>query len=271
MTENKSRNILLKIAYDGTDFHGWQKQPEVRTVQGEIEHVLCFISGKEISINGTSRTDAGVHSLGQCASFTWDLPLPTEKLADIMNRRFCAGGPERRGFARDIKIISAKEMDKDFHARFSCHGKTYKYIIDRSGDIFKRNYVYHYPYKLDYGNMKRAAKAIEGTHDFACFQTSGGIPRETTVRTVTNIDVKDDGSYTIIRVTGDGFLYNMVRIIVGTLLEVGINKRAVCSVGEAIDSCDRSMAGFTAPPQGLYLEQIYFDDDFKSGGNFCIK
>lgn len=267
MSEGKSRNILLKIAYDGTNFHGWQKQSSVRTVQGEIEHVLSFLAGKPVNISGTSRTDAGVHALGQCASFSWDLPLPTEKLTEIMNRRFGAGGIGRSGLAGDIKILSAEEVPADFHARFSCHGKTYKYIIDRSGNIFERNYVYHFLSPLNHDAMKKAAKIIEGTHDFACFETSGGIPRETTVRTVTSIDIEYNDTQTIIKVTGDGFLYNMVRIIVGTLIEVGVDKRDADSLYEVIESCDRSLAGFTAPPEGLYLEQIYFDDGFKCGGN----
>ena len=192
-----SKNILLKIQYDGTNFHGWQKQVDVRTVQGEVEHVLRFIAGYEVPVNGTSRTDTGVHALGQCCSFTWDNPLPTDKLADIMNRRFGAGGLGRSGLPGDIKVISAHEVPEDFHARFSCHGKTYKYIIDRSGDIFERNHVYQFGLELDHEAMRKAAKLAVGTHDFASFQTSGGIPRETTVRTITDITIIQEGDRTV--------------------------------------------------------------------------
>ena len=257
-----SKNILLKIQYDGTNFHGWQKQLDVRTVQGEVEHVLRFIAGYEVPVNGTSRTDTGVHALGQCCSFTWDNPLPTDKLADIM---------KRSGLPGDIKVISAHEVPEDFHARFSCHGKTYKYIIDRSGDIFERNHVYQFGLELDHDAMCEAARFAVGTHDFASFQTSGGTPRETTVRTITNITVTDEGDRTIIRVTGDGFLYNMVRILVGTLLEIGIGKREASEMESIIASTNRSKAGFTAPPEGLYLEEIFFDDEFKRGGSTCTK
>lgn len=266
-----SKNILLKIQYDGTNFHGWQKQVDVRTVQGEVEHVLRFIAGYEVPVNGTSRTDTGVHALGQCCSFTWDNPLPTDKLADIMNRRFGAGGLGRSGLPGDIKVISAHEVPEDFHARFSCHGKTYKYIIDRSGDIFERNHVYQFGLELDHEAMREAAKLAVGTNDFASFQTSGGIPRETTVRTITGIAIIQEGDRTIIRVTGDGFLYNMVRILVGTLLEIGTGKRESSEMEAIIASTDRSKAGFTAPPEGLYLEEIYFDDGFKYGGSTCTK
>ena len=270
MSEN-SKNILLKIQYDGTNFHGWQKQPDVRTVQGEVEHVLRFIAGYEVPVNGTSRTDTGVHALGQCCSFVWDNPLPTEKLADIMNRRFGAGGLGRSGLPGDIRIISADEVSMDFHARFSCHGKTYKYIIDRSGDIFERNHVYHYSFPLDHAAMREAASLAMGTHDFASFQTAGGIPRETTIRTITDISITEEDARTVIRVTGDGFLYNMVRILVGTLIEIGTGKKEAQEMKYIIASTDRSKAGFTAPPEGLYLEEIYFDDEFKHGGGTCIK
>jgi len=252
------KNILLVIQYDGTNFHGWQKQPGLRTVQGEIEHVLRYLAGHEIPINGTSRTDKGVHALGQCASFIWDNPIPTEKLCPILNRRFGAGGIGRNGASGDIRILEAKEMPADFHARFSCRGKTYRYIIERDGDIFRRNMVYLYAEALDHEAMRDAARYIVGTHDFKSFEASGGIPRETTVRTISDLTIRDEGSRTVIEVTGDGFLYNMVRILTGTLVEVGIGKRKPEEVRDIIEAKDRTRAGFTAPPQGLYLKEIYF-------------
>lgn len=253
------RNILLKIKYDGTGFSGWQKQPDARTVQGEIEHVLKFLAGEEISISGTSRTDSGVHALGQCASFRWDSSLPTEKLPMILNKRFGAGGLGRCGAPGDIEIIEAREMPDDFHARYSCRGKTYKYVIDSTGDIFNRHHAYLLADELDRDAMRKAAEALIGTHDFKSFETSGGTPRETTVRTISDLIIADSGRGTVIRVTGDGFLYNMVRIIVGTLVETGMGKREPSDMAVTVEALDRSKAGFTAPPQGLYLERIYFD------------
>lgn len=256
-----SKNVLIKIEYDGTNFSGWQIQPEVRTVQGEIEHVLKYIAGDDVHIHGTSRTDAGVHALGQCASFEWDNNMPVEKLAEVMNRRFGAGGEGRSGAPGDIRIISAEQVPEGFHARYSCRGKTYRYVIDKSGDIFRRNIAYQYPgaEDLDIDAMKKAASHIIGTHDFKCFESSGGTPRESTVRTVSELRIFEDDGSIIIEVTGDGFLYNMVRIIVGTLVEAGSGKRTAESVRDAIESRDRSKAGFTAPPQGLYLKEIYFE------------
>ena len=256
-----SKNVLIKIEYDGTNFSGWQIQPEVRTVQGEIEHVLKYIAGEDVHIHGTSRTDAGVHALGQCASFEWKSNMPVEKLAEVMNRRFGAGGEGRSGAPGDIRIISVEQVPEDFHARYSCKGKTYRYVIDKSGDIFRRNISYQYPgaEDLDIEEMRKAASYIVGTHDFKCFESSGSTPRESTVRTVSDLDIFEDDESIIIEVTGDGFLYNMVRIIVGTLVEAGAGKRTPESVRDAIESRDRSKAGFTAPPQGLYLKEIYFE------------
>jgi len=254
------QNVLIKIEYDGTNFSGWQIQPDARTVQGEIEHVLKYIAGEDVHIHGTSRTDSGVHALGQCATFDWNCNMPVEKLAEVMNRRFGAGGEGRSGAPGDIKIISAEVVDDDFHARYSCKGKTYRYIIDKTGDIFRRNQALQYPgaEELDIEAMRKAAEHIVGTHDFKCFETAGGTPRETTVRTISSLEISEDAESVIIEVTGDGFLYNMVRIITGTLIEAGAGKRTPESVRDAIEAKDRSKAGFTAAPQGLYLKEIYF-------------
>lgn len=256
------QNVLLTIEYDGSGFSGWQKQNTgVRTVQGEIEHVLKYIVMEDVTIQGTSRTDAGVHALGQCASLEWNSTLPIEKLPMIMNRRFGAGGQGRQGAPGDIRIISAEVMPEGFHARYSCVGKTYRYVIDRSGDIFSRKHVYQMTEPLDLDAMRAAAKYIVGTHDFKSFETAGGTPRETTVRTIFDLRIDQDGDRTAIEVTGDGFLYNMVRIMTGTLVEAGLHKRTPESVRTAIEACDRQKAGFTAPPQGLYLKKIYFEED----------
>lgn len=254
------KNVLLRIEYDGTDFHGWQKQPNERTVQGEIEHVLKYIAGYEVNINGTSRTDKGVHALDQCASFVWDCPIPTKKLAFVMNRRFGVSGTGRHGAPGDIRIKEAVEVSDDFHARFSCRKKTYEYIIDSGENIFERNYIFQYPKELDHDAMRKAAMHIIGTHDFKSFEASGGIPRDTTVRTVSALNIRAEGTRTFIEITGDGFLYNMVRIITGTLIEVGTGVRNAGDIKSMLISCSRTEAGFTAPPQGLYLKRIYFED-----------
>ncbi len=253
-------NILIRIEYDGTGFSGWQIQPDVRTVQGEIEHVLRYIAMHDVHIHGTSRTDAGVHALGQCATFDWDCAMPVEKLPEVMNRRFGAGGAGRSGAPGDIRILSAETVPDDFHARYSCRGKTYRYIIDKTGDIFRRHMALQYPGAdhLDIAAMREAAACIVGTHDFKCFETSGGTPRESTVRTVSALDITEDERSIYLEITGDGFLYNMVRIIVGTLVETGDGRRAAADMPALIESRSRSGAGFTAPPQGLYLKEIYF-------------
>ncbi len=257
------KNVLIKIEYDGTNFSGWQKQPKARTVQGEIEHVLKYIAMEDVLIHGTSRTDAGVHALGQCASFTWNSAMPVEKLPEVMNRRFGAGGEGRSGAPGDIRIISADVMPDDFHARYSCKGKTYRYIIDKTGNIFRRKQAFQYPgaEELDIDAMKEAASFIVGTHDFKCFETAGGTPRETTVRTVSSLNITENPESIVIEITGDGFLYNMVRIIVGTLVEVGSGRKHAADLEGIIKSKNRGNAGFTAPPQGLYLKEIYFKSE----------
>lgn len=255
------RNILLTIQYDGTNFSGWQRQPNARTVQGEIEAVLSKICAQPMQINGTSRTDAGVHALGQCASFKGEFGIPTDRIARAANNMLAAsvGAPRQ---CADVRIVKVEEMPEDFHARFDCKGKTYRYIIRHGceADVFQRNYTYQLQEKLDAEAMREGAAHIVGTHDFACFQAAGGTPRETTVRTIFDLRVLEHGSDTLwIEVTGDGFLYNMVRIIVGTLVEIGQGKRTAASVAETIASADRRNAGHTAPAEGLYLKEIYYD------------
>ena len=255
------KNVLIKIEYDWTYFSGWQIQPKARTVQGEIEHVLKYIANADVHIHGTSRTDAGVHALGQCASFDWESPMPVEKLPEVMNRRFGAGGTGRSGAPGDIRILSADVMPEGFHARYSCRGKTYRYLIDKTGDIFLRHTAFQYPgaESLDIGAMKQAAALICGTNDFKCFETAGGTPRESTVRTVSALSIEADDKQITFEITGDGFLYNMVRIIIGTLVEVGDGRKQASDIPDIIESRDRGRAGFTAPPQGLYLKEIYFE------------
>lgn len=257
------RNILLTIQYDGTEFFGWQRQPAVRTVQGEVEKALSVLCGKPVEINGTSRTDAGVHALGQRASFCGEFGIPTERIAAAASNLLAASSGKGKACG-DVRILKAEEMPPDFHARFSAVGKTYRYRICFGGipSVFQRNYCYHLGKKPDVSAMRKAASYILGTHDFACFQAAGGTPRETTVRTVYGLSVSEpcDGEICI-EITGDGFLYNMVRIIVGTLVEIGRGRRAAEEIPQIIASADRRRAGHTAPPQGLYLAEIYYDEE----------
>ena len=253
------KNYLIKIAYDGSGFSGWQRQPDKRTVQGVLEETLSFFTRQEIKLNGTSRTDAGVHAMGQCASFKGDFSIPTENLLKAVNASL-SGGQARKFTVGDVKILSIREVDPDFHARFDCKGKTYRYVIDNGeeADIFRRNYTGRVGEPLDVELMREAASYMTGTHDFKAFQSSGGEERETTVRTISGITVERQGTDVVIEVTGDGFLYNMVRIMTGTLMEAGLGKRTPESVKDVIHSLDRANAGPTAPASGLYLKEIYF-------------
>lgn len=260
MRKYEERNLLLTIEYDGTGFSGWQRQPDRKTVQGELERVLTSVCGREIKIDGTSRTDAGVHAYGQRASFKGEFGIPTDKLAMVVNHRL-AGGKRGKTASGPIRITQVREMPEDFHARFDAKGKTYIYRLRNSqeADVFCRNYCYRVGQALDLDAMKAAARRIEGTHDFQCFQAAGGEERLTTVRTVYKVDIRSNGENIDIFVTGDGFLYNMVRIITGTLVEVGLGKKEPESVEGMIKSRDRQTAGHTAPPQGLYLAQVYYE------------
>ncbi len=256
------RNILLTIAYDGTNFCGWQRQPAVRTVQGVLEDALSKVCRVPIRLNGTSRTDAGVHALGQRASFTGDFGIPTDRLPRAVNNLLSAGQTYRTK-SSDVRVLDAREMDKGFHARFDSKGKRYRYIIKNTpeADLFSRNYAYHVKEPLDVEQMRQAAALIEGTHDFACFQSSGGTPRETTVRTVCSLQVEPKAHGEIwIEIAGDGFLYNMVRIIAGTLTEVGLGRKSPADIPLILEEGRRQLAGHTAPAEGLYLVEVFYED-----------
>lgn len=255
------KNILLKIAYDGAGFHGWQRQPDKQTVQGHLETVLSRLFKTEILLNGTSRTDAGVHALGQQASFKADVNIPIEKLARVVNNALC--GCEKGSFAiSPVRIVEAEEKPPEFHARFDAKGKTYIYKINNTEmiDIFQRNYVYHVAEPLDTDAMRQAAKLLTGTHDFKSFEASGSTPRESTVRTIYRMDLLQDGDMLELHVTGDGFLYNMVRILTGTLVDVGRDKLRPQQMTDILAAKDRQTAGHTAPPFGLYLAKVYYKE-----------
>lgn len=262
------KNILITIEYDGTNYSGWQRQSKVKTVQGRLEDILSKVCGHDVNIDGTSRTDAGVHAHGQRATFLCRSSIPTERILLAANNML-NGGINRRNCCADIRVIEAQEVAFDFHARYDSIGKTYKYLINfgEPPDIFMRNYCYSLREELDVDNMIEAKKYIEGKHDFKCFQASGGTPKETTVRNIKKIEILNTCHKIEIRVTGDGFLYNMVRIIVGTLVEVGLGKIQPAKLKEIIESKDRRLAGHTAPAQGLYLEKVYYNDIRREGEN----
>lgn len=251
------RNILLTIKYDGTAYAGWQRQPGKRTVCGRLEEVLSSYFDMDIKLEGTSRTDAGVHANAQRATLRADIKVPIEKLPKVINT---ALADDRLEGMSDIEIVDAKDMPEGFHARFDSKGKRYIYRIrnTKDVDIFQKNYCFHVREALDIKAMQAAAQYIIGKHDFACFQTAGGNPVETTVRTVTSLTLEKENEFVIVKIEGDGFLYNMVRIIVGTLVEVGLGKRNPEDVKSIIESKNRSNAGKTAPAGGLYLDEVFY-------------
>lgn len=266
------KNVLLTIEYDGTNFCGWQKQPGQRSVQGELERVLSTICTREIKLNGTSRTDAGVHAYGQRASFEGDFGIPTDRIKIAANNLLSGAaidkGRSSIGTVGDVRITEVQEVPMGFHARFDATGKKYIYKIrnTKEPDIFSRNSCYQVAKPLNVDDMRKAAALMVGTHDFKCFQAAGGKELQTTVRTIFDITISTEGSKNgefpcniEIAVSGDGFLYNMVRIISGTLVDVGTGKLKAEWVPKIIEGKNRQMAGHTAPPQGLYLAEVYYN------------
>jgi tRNA pseudouridine38-40 synthase len=253
-----SRNVLVTVEYDGSAFYGWQIQPGKRTVQGVLEQAFSRVCGEEIRLHGASRTDAGVHALGQTASFTGNFGIPADRIPAA-----------RGGLPGDVRVIAATDAPEGFHARFNARGKTYLYKItaSREPDIFLRNYRYLLNESPDKGKMEAAAARLVGTYDFSAFRTMGGAGATDAVRTITGIAIEQrvvsdtkgaPTCETLVRVTGGGFMYNMVRIIVGTLVEAGLGVRTPESVTNAVASRDRADAGHTAPAAGLYLERVYY-------------
>lgn len=243
------RNIKLIIEYDGKDYNGWQKQPDKLNIQGTIENAISQITNEEIELTASGRTDAGVHAIGQVANFKTNSNLPIEKMAIAINSKL----------KKSIVIKKAEEVDERFHARYNCKKKTYKYVIDNSeyGTAIYRNLQYHIPQKLNIENMQKAVKYFEGEHDFKGFKSTGGSGK-TTVRTIysAKVDKKDD--IITIELTGNGFMYNMVRIIAGTIVEVGLGKIKYDEIEQIIEAKDRQKAGKTLPAYGLYLVKVEY-------------
>lgn len=229
---------------------GWQKQPNKLNIQGEIERAIYNITKEEVDLIGSGRTDAGVHALGQVANFKTNSEISIEKLPLAINSQL----------KNSIVIKEAEEVDERFHSRYNAKHKTYRYIINNSkcGTAIYRNLEYSYPFKLDVEKMKQASKYFEGEHDFKAFKSSGTSSKNS-VRTIYKAIVKQEGEKIIIELTGNGFLYNMVRIISGTLLDVGLGKIQPEEIPEMIESKDRQRAGKTLPAHGLYLVEVKYD------------
>lgn len=243
------RNIKLLIEYDGSNYGGWQKQKNNRTIQEEIEKALREITNQEINLIGSSRTDAGVHAKGMVANFMVDSRIPEDRFREAINTKL----PD------DIAILKSEEVPSDFHARYCSKGKTYSYtIINRYEKVALRNkYVYHVKDELNISNMKEACNYFIGKHDFKAFKTVGSSVK-TSTRTITDLHIEVTGDEIKVLITADGFLYNMVRIIVGTLIEVGRGKILPKDIQGIIESKERKYAGPCVPPNGLVLEKVYY-------------
>lgn len=248
------RKVLLTISYDGTDFFGWQKQntPQVRTVQEELEHACSSLFHTEIEATGCSRTDKGVHAVGQRATIEIDSSIPTEKIPLALIPFL----PE------DIAVTRAEEVPEEFHCRYDTKAKTYEYRIwnARYRNPILRHYSEFVRENLDILRMQEAAKYFLGTHDFMAFCAAGGNTK-TTIRTIFDFSVLKEGNMVIMTVTGNGFLYNMVRILAGTLITVGKGKLNPEEMAEIMKSRQRKKAGITASACGLVLKEIYYENN----------
>lgn len=243
------RNLLLTIQYDGTAYHGYQVQNNAITVQEVLQNALEKVFSKRLDVTGCSRTDSGVHAKMYCFTIRTDMSIPCESLIQALN-----------GFLpKDIAAYDCREVDDDFHPRYSCKSKEYVYKILNAEyrDPFLSDYSYYYRRQIDAEYLNKEAKAFIGTYDFSGF-CSVKSTVENTVRTVKNFEVFRNGDMVIFKVEADGFLYNMVRIMIGTLLFVSEGKIKERELKEVILSKDRKRAGKTAPPQGLYLNKVNY-------------
>ena len=253
------RRFLLVCEYDGTAYCGWQRQINGPSVQQVLEETLAKLTGEPVTVTGSSRTDAGVHALGLCAHFDSATRIPPDKLAFALNTML----------PPDIRIRESGPAPEGFHARYSACGKVYRYAFfnSRHDCAIGRQYAAHVPLELNERLMHEEAQALCGTHDFAAFAASGSVA-SSTVRTIYRAQVRRCGDTVTLTVLGDGFLYNMVRIIAGTLMEVGTGKRSPGAIARAIETGDRLALGQTAPAKGLTLMRVLYGGDEETALSF---
>jgi len=243
------RNFKLTLEYDGTDFHGWQRQLGMRTVQGVLEEAVAGILGKEVQVNGAGRTDAGVHALGQVANFVVDTRITSEQIGRAVGAKL----PE------DVQVYGVEEVNMDFHARFSARMRRYVYYLRTEPTAIWRRFAYVVTMPLDVETMKRAAGYLIGEKDFKSFTPSrtDGVP---TRCNMVAIEVEQHDEIISIDIKADHFLHNMVRVVVGTLIEVGRGRFQPEHVEEILRKKDRAAAGPTIPPNGLFLMEVIYDE-----------
>lgn len=244
------RNIKAIIEYEGTNYHGFQKQVDIPTIQAKLESCLMRVLKEDIKVQGAGRTDSGVHALGQVINFKTSSNIPVNRIPQAINSLL----------PRDIVVKEAKEMDLDFHAQYNSTGKHYIYKVynNRTPSVFHRNYAYFVPINLDEELFRKGCLEFIGTHNFKGFSASATSVKNFE-RTIYSLDLIRDGALWEVHVKGNGFLYNMVRIIVGTLLFIAQGKRDLKCIEEALRTQDRSLAGKTVPAHGLYLQEVYYD------------
>ncbi|MGM9536500.1 MAG: tRNA pseudouridine(38-40) synthase TruA [Intestinibacter sp.] len=242
------RNLKITLQYNGENYCGWQRQPNSPGIQGTVENAIYEITKEKVKVTASGRTDAGVHALGQVANFKTETNIPASRIPDALNAKL----------PKDISVISCEEVDMDFHARYNACGKIYRYLIYNKpyrSPLYK-NLAYHVKYDLDWDKIRLEAKYLIGTHDFVGFMSSGSSVKDT-VRTIYDIKIEEHEGITSIEISGNGFLYNMVRIIVGTLVDIG-RGRIKHNMEEIINSKSRSMCGHTAPAHGLFLKKVNY-------------
>jgi tRNA pseudouridine38-40 synthase len=246
------RRLKITLEYDGTNFDGFQKQSgtKQRTVQGVLEESLFRLTGEKVAIIGAGRTDSGVHAYGQVVHFETGSPIPVERFCEALKGQL----------PPDIAAVDATVVDASFHARYSAVAKKYCYLVlnSRKPMALWRNYCYRYPYPLNISAVKECAEVLIGEHDFRAFSASGS-SEKSTVRRLFSVDTEQQGGLIRFTVVGNGFLYKMMRLIVGTLLEVGSGKLSLEQVRQLLKTGERGKGGATAPPQGLYLLKVFYD------------
>lgn len=244
------KNYKLTLQYDGTKYNGWQRQGNTaNTIQGKLNEIIGKYLGEEIDVAGSGRTDAGVHAYGQVANFKTEKCLNTEQLLKELNQYL----------PHDIRVTAVEEVDERFHARLSAVSKTYEYVIDNGevADVFTRKYAWRIEESLNVGAMKTTSKHLLGTHDYTSFCGNKKF-KKSAVRTITDITIEENNGKIRISYTGNGFLQNMVRIMTGTLVEVGLGKRQADTMQTIIEAKSRETAGMMAPPEGLFLKCVLY-------------